>query len=167
MITLIRKPPCGSLPAARRLVNPANVARCWSSSAAGLIAMVGMVGLVIDVGNAWGQQRDSQNASDSASEAGALLIAQNLPFLAADPPQTVPNNNSDVAAAVIAALDANDVTIEEAWYTNFTGVRVGRRTAHRSWRSLRRERSSGRCRRRRGDELEGVRHLHRPHLRHR
>ncbi len=93
--------------------------------AAGLIAMVGMVGLVIDVGNAWGQQRDSQNASDSASEAGALLIAQNLPFLAADPPQTVPNNNHDVADAVIAALDANDVTIEEAWYTDFTGVRVG------------------------------------------
>src|SRR6188508_3090332 len=93
--------------------------------AAGLIAMVGMVGLVIDVGNAWGQQRDSQNASDSASEAGALLLAQNLPFLAADPPQAVPNTNSDVAAAVIAALDANGVDIEEAWYTNFTGVRVG------------------------------------------
>ena len=30
-----------------------------------------------------------------------------------------------MAEAVIAALDANGVTIEEAWYTNFTGVRVG------------------------------------------
>jgi hypothetical protein len=91
----------------------------------GLLAMVAMVGLVIDVGHAWGQQRDSQNASDAASEAGAVLMAENLPFLAADPPQAVPNQNSEVAAAVQAAVDANNVDIEEVWYTDFDGDRVG------------------------------------------
>lgn len=91
----------------------------------GLLAMIGMVGLVIDVGHAWGQQRDSQNASDSAAEAGATMMAQNLPFLAIDPPQPVPNENSDVAAAVSAAATANGVQLDEAWYTDFDGDRVG------------------------------------------
>ena len=44
---------------------------------AGLLVMILMVGLVIDVGFAWGQQRDSQNASDSAAEAGATMMAAN------------------------------------------------------------------------------------------
>jgi hypothetical protein len=89
----------------------------------GLLAMIAMVGLVIDVGHAFGQQRDSQNASDSASEAGATMMAQNLPFYAAGDP--VPNQNADVAAAVAGAIDANNVDIVEAWYTDFFGNRVG------------------------------------------
>lgn len=89
----------------------------------GLLAMVAMVGLVIDAGHAWGQQRDSQNASDSAAEAGAAMLAQNLPFLAAGDP--VPNKNSDVAAAVMDSIFANDVDIDVAWYTDFDGDRVG------------------------------------------
>jgi Flp pilus assembly protein TadG len=89
----------------------------------GLLAMVAIVGLVIDVGHAWGQQRDSQNASDSGAEAGATLLAQNLPYQAAGEP--VPNSNADIAAAVTDALDANAVQIVEAWYTDFDGDRVG------------------------------------------
>ena len=91
----------------------------------GLLAMIAMVGLVIDVGHAWGQQRDSQNASDSASEAGAAQIAANLPYLAADPPETVPNNNAQVAFAVNSAATANNVQLVEVWYTDFDGDRVG------------------------------------------
>ena len=89
----------------------------------GLLAMVAMVGLVIDAGHAWGQQRDSQNASDAASEAGAAMLAQNLPFLAAGDP--VPNKNSDVVDAVMNSIFANDVDIDVAWYTDFDGDRVG------------------------------------------
>lgn len=89
----------------------------------GLLAMVAMVGLVIDVGHGWGQQRDSQNASDAASEAGAGVIAQNLPFQAAG--EAPPNQNSDVAAAVTNAISKNNVQIVEAWYTDFDGDRVG------------------------------------------
>ena len=88
-----------------------------------LLAMIAMVGLVIDAGHAWGQQRDSQNASDAAAEAGAVLMAENLPFLAAG--QAVPNQNQDVADAVNAAVAANNVEIEEAWYTDFDGDPVG------------------------------------------
>ena len=90
---------------------------------AGLLAMVLMVGLVIDVGYAWGQQRDSQNASDSAAEAGAAVMAANLPYFLAG--EALPNKNSDVAAAINSTITANDVTIEEAWYTDFDGDRVG------------------------------------------
>ena len=46
--------------------------------AVGLVIMVAMVGIVIDGGYAWGKQRETQNGSDAASEAGALLLAQNL-----------------------------------------------------------------------------------------
>ena len=89
----------------------------------GLLAMVAIVGLVIDVGHAWGQQRDSQNASDSAAEAGTTMIAQNLPFKAASQP--LANKNADVAAAVTASVTANDVQVVEVWYTDFDGDRVG------------------------------------------
>ena len=89
----------------------------------GLLAMIAMVGLVVDAGNAWAQQRDSQNASDAAAEAGATQMAENLPYFAAG--QTPPNTNGEVAAAVTASLAANNVQIEEAWYTDFTGNRVG------------------------------------------
>lgn len=89
----------------------------------GLLAMIAMVGLVIDVGHAWGQQRDSQNASDSAAEAGAVFMGQNLPYLAAG--EAVPNQNAEVAAAVTNAVDENNVEIVEAWYTDFDGDRVG------------------------------------------
>lgn len=89
----------------------------------GLLAMIAMVGLVIDVGHGWGQQRDSQNASDAAAEAGAGMLAQNLPYLAAG--EAVPWQNQEVAAAVTVAINANDVDITEAWYTDFDGDRVG------------------------------------------
>jgi hypothetical protein len=89
----------------------------------GLLAMIAMVGLVIDVGHAWGQQRDSQNASDAGAQAGAVQMAENLPFLAAGDP--VPNLNADVAGAVTAAMTSNNVQLEEAWYTDFSGARVG------------------------------------------
>jgi len=89
----------------------------------GLLAMIAMVGLVIDAGNAWAQHRDSQNASDAAAEAGATVMAENLPFWAAGDP--LPHTNADVAAAVNASINANNVQIDEAWYTDFGGNRVG------------------------------------------
>lgn len=53
----------------------------WSGQALVLIvlamvAMMAMVGLIVDGGNAFVQQRDAQNASDSAAEAGAVVIAK-------------------------------------------------------------------------------------------
>lgn len=93
--------------------------------AAGLLVMIAMVGLVIDGGYAWGQQRDTQNASDASAEAGALLLAHNLPYQHATPPQTAPNGNAEVRAEVLRTATTYDVTVEEAWYTDFFGNRVG------------------------------------------
>ena len=46
--------------------------------AAGLLALLVAVGVVIDGGNAMAQQRDTQNGADAASEAGTTVIAQYL-----------------------------------------------------------------------------------------
>jgi Flp pilus assembly protein TadG len=92
--------------------------------AVGLFAMIAMLALVVDGGHAWGQQRDAQNGSDAISEAGAIKLAENLPYKAAG--QALPNQNGDVAAAVNAMALANAIDLDEAWYTDFAGTtRVG------------------------------------------
>ena len=60
--------------------------------ALGMVAFIAMVGLVIDGGNAWGQQRETQNGADSAAKAGAAVI-QGV-FTDADP--TNDPTNGDV-----------------------------------------------------------------------
>lgn len=93
--------------------------------AVGMLVFVAMVGVVIDAGFAWGQSRDTQNAADAASEAGALLLAHNLPYVHSTPPQTAPNGNAEVRAAVLSTAATYDVTVAEAWYTDYFGAHVG------------------------------------------
>ncbi|HJT64740.1 MAG TPA: pilus assembly protein TadG-related protein [Candidatus Limnocylindria bacterium] len=81
--------------------------------AAGLIIMVAMVGLVVDGGYAWGQQRDNQNAADAASEAGAVVLAERLSGVA--------RTDADVLAAVDSSVAANGVEVVGAWYANCNG----------------------------------------------
>lgn len=96
---------------------------------AGLAFMLGMVGLVIDGGYAFAQQRGSQNGADAAATAGALIIAENLPFRAAG--LTPPKTDGDVATAVNTAATNNLLGTVEAYYTDLPGnllspaVRVG------------------------------------------
>lgn len=87
--------------------------------ALGIVAMLAVVGLILDGGNAFAQQRGSQNGSDSSATAGALVIAQNLPFRAAG--QTAPKTDSDVNTAVKSAAQANNVTSYDAYYTDLDG----------------------------------------------
>lgn len=87
-----------------------------------LIAMLGIVGLVIDGGYAFAQQRASQNGADAAATAGALEIAGNLPFRAVG--QVGPNTDADVLAAVTAAATANQLATIEAHYTDLSGNRL-------------------------------------------
>ena len=42
----------------------------------GMVAVIAMVALIVDGGNAWSQQRIVQNGSDAAAEAGAIVMAQ-------------------------------------------------------------------------------------------
>lgn len=90
--------------------------------AGGLVVLIGMVGVVIDGGYAWGQQRNTQNGTDAAAEAGAIVLGQNLPFTVAGQP--APNSDADVLAAVEDAADDNDVDLEDAFYTDFNGNRL-------------------------------------------
>lgn len=93
--------------------------------AVGMIVIIAMVGLVIDGGYAWGQQRDTQNATDASSEAGAVALAENLPYHYVTPPQSGPNDNDEIRARVLATAATRGVTVTEAWYTDYFGTRVG------------------------------------------
>lgn len=80
-----------------------------------LVVLVAMVGIVIDGGFAWGKQRETQNASDAAAEAGAVVMAQRLASVS--PAKT----DTDVATAVNAAFSDNQVGKLGAYYTDVTG----------------------------------------------
>ncbi len=81
--------------------------------AAGFLVMVAAMGLVVDGGMAWGQQRDNQNAADAVSEAGAVVLAERLSGVA--------RVDGDVLAAVDGSATANGVVKDGAWYTDILG----------------------------------------------
>lgn len=83
--------------------------------AGGLVAIILGVGLIVDVGFAWAQQRNTQNGADSSARAGALVLAQHQAD--ADAPKT----GTDVWNAVEATAVQNDVNVAEARYTDWQG----------------------------------------------
>ena len=80
----------------------------------GMFALLAMVALVIDIGFAWAANRDTQNGSDAASHAGAIVVVRNL---------ATPGSATDAAVltAVENAADANGIMLESAEYTNWLG----------------------------------------------
>ena len=85
-------------------------------SGLGMVALIAMVGLVIDVGFAWAHQRDAQNGSDSAANAGAIVLLKKMTG------GTSANWDFDVYLAVQAAADQNGITVPEAEYTDWQGL---------------------------------------------
>lgn len=83
----------------------------------GMVALVAAVGLVIDAGFAWGQQRDSQNANDAMAEAGAIVLTR---LLQTDDAATF--TDAAVDAAVADAAAENGVIYDIAYYTDLSGV---------------------------------------------
>lgn len=81
--------------------------------AVGLVALIAMVGLVIDGGAAWARQRDTQNGSDAVAEAGAVVLAERL--------AGVTRTDADVEAAVLDAIAANGLGTTAAYYTDIEG----------------------------------------------
>jgi hypothetical protein len=79
----------------------------------GMIVLVAMVGLIVDGGNAWGRQRDTQNAADSMAKAGAAVIQSSLGDSSV--------RDGDVGCAVEAAATQNGVEVEDVVYTTFDG----------------------------------------------
>jgi hypothetical protein len=99
--------------------------------ALGMIAIVSMVGLVIDGGRAWTRQRDTQNGADAVAKAATVEVQHWLGGLDTPTP-----DDFDVACAAQRAADANAVVIEEAEYVDAfgesllpTSVLVGQCTA--------------------------------------
>src|SRR5687767_5328724 len=85
--------------------------------AAALIALIAMVGLVIDGGHAWGRQRVTQNGADAIAKAGAVVLIQWL--------DEIPKDIGDVGCAVETAEEENAVEIEEVLFTNHAGELIG------------------------------------------
>jgi Putative Flp pilus-assembly TadE/G-like len=85
----------------------------------GMLAVIVMVGLIIDGGNAWAQQRIVQNGSDAAAEAGAVVLAQWL-----TPNAIVPGLGWDgaVQKAVNDSAAANGIKVTNAYYTDICGI---------------------------------------------
>src|SRR5215207_9261188 len=84
--------------------------------AVGLVTIILAVGLVVDVGFAFAEQRSIQNGADAAARSGAIVLAQRA---AEGPSSTI--TATDVWDAVVASADANEVSIEEAVYTDWQG----------------------------------------------
>lgn len=91
-----------------------------------MVALLAMAALVVDGGNAFTNQRQSQNGSDAASEAGATVIARSLLSVASG---GSPRTDSDVLAALNATAAANRIQPftpggagnSSAWYTDVSG----------------------------------------------
>lgn len=83
-----------------------------------LVAIVGMVGLVIDGGTAFAQQRIAQNGADGAATAGAVVIAEHMGG-------AISRDNRAVYAAVNANAAANGLAGWTAEYTDDFGQPIG------------------------------------------
>lgn len=86
--------------------------------ACGLLAIVAMVGLVVDGGYAWGQQRDTQNGTDAAAHAGAIELVTHMAE------GTTPNDFVVWQKVTQAGLQ-NGIDIPEAEYTDWEANPLG------------------------------------------
>jgi hypothetical protein len=73
------------------------------------------VGLIVDVGFAWAQQRNTQNGADASARAGAVVLAQHQ----AD--TSTPKTGTDVWNAITGTAVQNEVAVAEARYTDWQG----------------------------------------------
>src|SRR5690606_18138237 len=85
--------------------------------AVGLVALIAGVGLVIEAGNVFAQQRVAQNGSDAAATAGAVIVAESLSGVA--------RHGSDVDAAIQSVAAANGLANVDAEYTDDFGQPIG------------------------------------------
>ena len=82
-----------------------------------MLALITMVGLVLDGGYAWGRQRQTQNGADSVAKAGSVPVLEWL--------GGATNQVGDAGCAVELAADTAEVTVESAEFTDFQGNLMG------------------------------------------
>ena len=80
------------------------------------VALIAMGALLLEGGNAFAQQRITQNGSDSAANAGALVLAQRL--------GGATKSDTDVLNAVTAMTSTNSLTAFAAHYTDVKGKAI-------------------------------------------
>ncbi len=85
-----------------------------------LVALLAATGLVIDGGNAFAQQRITQNAVDSTAEAGATALSEDLAAQAVGQ-SPLPQTDQNVLIAVNNAASFNGVAAPVAYYTTVKG----------------------------------------------
>lgn len=78
------------------------------------IGLISMGALLLEGGNAFAQQRVTQNGSDAAANAGALVLAQRL--------GGVSKTDADVLAAVTAITGTNGLSSFTGYYTDVRGA---------------------------------------------
>ena len=89
-----------------------------------LVALVAVVGLVIDGGNAYAQQRRAQNGIDAASEAGTVQLARKM--MGVEATNTMAQWDTLVLGSVQAAATANGITtVLTPDYVDIDGVVLG------------------------------------------
>jgi Flp pilus assembly protein TadG len=81
-----------------------------------LVALIAMGALLLEGGNAFAQQRITQNGSDAAANAGAVVLAQRLGGTS--------KTDADVAAAVNSMISSNGLTAVVAQYTDVSGKTI-------------------------------------------
>lgn len=97
--------------------------------AGALVALLALTALVLDGGNAFAQQRQTQNAADASSEAGGVVLAEWLAGATAPSTSytgTCPTATTDqwdlaVCQSVYGAGSHDNATVSDASYTNFDG----------------------------------------------
>jgi Flp pilus assembly protein TadG len=82
-----------------------------------IVAVIGMVGLVIDGGAAFAQQRVAQNGADGTATAGTVVVAENLSGQA--------RTGADVQNAITVVGAANGLEDITAEYTDDFGQPIG------------------------------------------
>ena len=86
--------------------------------AGAMVAVILVVALIVDGGNAWAQRRIVQNGSDAMAQAGAIVMAQRF----AGVPAPVGGWDAEVNAKIQASAAANNVANAVAYYTDICGI---------------------------------------------
>ena len=81
-----------------------------------MVALVGMVGVVVDVGLQWADNRGAQNGTDAAAHAGAVVLMRHM---SAGGGSLL--TDADVEAAVEGMAAQTDVELVSAEYTDYLG----------------------------------------------
>ncbi|MEO8273127.1 MAG: hypothetical protein ABI620_03595 [Chloroflexota bacterium] len=83
-----------------------------------ILLAIALVATIVDGGNVLAQQRVAQNGVDATAEAGAVLLAERLAG-AAEPSGSWDLN---IAGRLQQTADANNVTVQAAYYTDICGI---------------------------------------------